>query len=161
MTSGVFEDFTDLEALEREASSSDPQRRRIAVLSAVDSGEPSALLLLRGLVGDTDPHVRRQVALALGTFDGAEAADGLVHLLRDDDPVVASAAAQSLAELKDTGAAASSSSARSTILGPSCAHRCCAVSRSCARRALGLPPSKRCKMTTHQCACRPWLSSAI
>ncbi|MCA6119386.1 HEAT repeat domain-containing protein [Bradyrhizobium sp. WSM 1738] len=49
--------------------------------------------------------MRQQVAMALGEFDGPEAAEALAGLLVDPERIVAQAAADSMAELKDPACA--------------------------------------------------------
>jgi HEAT repeat protein len=73
----VFESFADLDALVDELRSDDAERRRIAIIELGDSGETGAVLLLAGLSNDPDAGVRRQVAIALGSFDGSETAAAL------------------------------------------------------------------------------------
>ena len=55
------------------------------------------------MVADPDAGVRQQVAMALGEFDGPDSAAALAKLLVDPEQVVASAAADSMAEFKDPG----------------------------------------------------------
>ncbi len=69
--SDVFESFADLDDLAQELRSDDAERRRVAVLEIEDSGSPAAIPLLASLVDDPDSGVRRQAAIALGSFDGA------------------------------------------------------------------------------------------
>ena len=103
--SDVFESFADLDALAEELRSEDPKRRRVAVIELEDSGELAAVPLLASLSEDPDAGVRRQVAIALGSFDGPETAAALIRALVDADGDVAAAAAASLAELKESDAA--------------------------------------------------------
>ena len=57
------------------------------------------------MTADPDSGVRQQVALALGEFDGPDAAAALACLLVDPEQPVAAAAADSMAELKDPASA--------------------------------------------------------
>ena len=78
------------------------------------------------MVADPDAGVRQQVAMALGEFDGPDAAAALVKLLVDPERIVAAAAADSMAELKDPACADDRSCRWSSTPMPSSAWARCA-----------------------------------
>src|SRR5918911_2616738 len=97
----LFEAYDDLDDVGERLKAADPAQRRVAIIELGNSGDPAAVALLDQTVSDPDAGVRQQVAMALGEFDGPESAAGLVQLLVDPERIVASAAADSMAELKD------------------------------------------------------------
>ena len=101
----LFESYDDLDDADERLQAADPAERRVAIISLGHSGDPAAVTHLAAMVSDHDAGVRQQVAMALGEFDGLETAHALAELLVDREHVVASAAADSLAELKDPASA--------------------------------------------------------
>src|SRR6478609_6799658 len=99
----LFEAYDDLDDVGERLKAADPAQRRVAIIELGNSGDPAAVALLDQIVGDPDAGVRQP--LALGEFDGPDAAAALARLLVDPEQAVASAAAQSLAELKDPASA--------------------------------------------------------
>jgi HEAT repeat protein len=84
--------------------SQDAEVRRVAVLEFADSGEeqllPAVIDLLRN---DPDPNLRAEAARALAGSNDVDAVEVLAQAL-NDEPLVRTAAAASLAELKDAHA---------------------------------------------------------
>lgn len=83
--SSPFESYDDLEDADERLQAADPAERRVAIIALGHSGDPAAVALLANMVADPDAGVRQQVAMALGEFDGPEAANGLVKLLVDPE----------------------------------------------------------------------------
>src|SRR5712675_1347659 len=75
----LFESYDDLDDVGERLKAADPAQRRVAIIELGNSGDPAAVALLNQTVSDPDAGVRQQV--------------------------VASAAAQSLSELKDPASA--------------------------------------------------------
>src|ERR1700682_430815 len=101
--SGPFESYDDLEDADERLQAADPAERRVAIIALGHSGDTTAVGHLANMVADPDAGVRQQLAMALGEFDGPESAAALVQLLVDPEQAVASAGADSIAEVKDTG----------------------------------------------------------
>ena len=79
----------------------------VAVLlggTALADADPRIAFLARQLGTATDPRVRAQAALTLGTTEAAGALGPLCTALGDPEPLVRSAVARSLPELHDLGA---------------------------------------------------------
>ena len=79
----------------------------VAVLlggTALADADPRIAFLARQLGTATDPRVRAQAALTLGTTEAAGALGPLCTALGDPEPLVRSAVARSLTELHDLGA---------------------------------------------------------
>src|SRR5271156_2467003 len=100
-----FEEYDDLDALAVRLPAADGGERRVAVIGPGHAGDPAAIALLDAVISYPDAGVRRQVALSLGEYDGIEAAAGLARAVVDAETSVATAAADSMAELKDPAAA--------------------------------------------------------
>ena len=81
--SSPFESYDDLEDADERLQAADPAERRVAIIALGHSGDPAAVGHLASIVTDPDAGVRQQVAMALGEFDGPEAASALVKLLVD------------------------------------------------------------------------------
>ena len=71
---------------------------------ALAEGDPRIAFLARQLSTATDPRVRAQAALTLGTTEAPGALVPLCAALEDPEPLVRSAVARSLPELHDLGA---------------------------------------------------------
>src|SRR5438132_9031433 len=97
-----FEAFGDLDEISERLESPDPSVRRLAVIDLVETSSGEAIPLLARAAGDPAAGVRIQTARALGEFDGVEVAKALVGALTDSETDVAQAAADSLAELRDS-----------------------------------------------------------
>ena len=72
--------------------------------TALADADPRIVFLARQLGTATDPRVRAQAALTLGTTEAAGALGPLCTALGDPEPLVRSAVARSLTELHDLGA---------------------------------------------------------
>ena len=72
--------------------------------AAQAEGDPRIAFLARQLATATDPRVRAQAALTLGTTEAPGALEPLCAALGDPEPLVRSAVARSLPELHDLGA---------------------------------------------------------
>ncbi|HZJ53183.1 MAG TPA: HEAT repeat domain-containing protein [Myxococcaceae bacterium] len=72
--------------------------------AALGQGDPRIVFLSRQLGTATDPRVRAQAALTLGTTEAPGALGPLCAALDDPEPLVRSAVARSLPELRDLGA---------------------------------------------------------
>lgn len=72
--------------------------------TALADADPRIAFLSRQLGTATDPRVRAQAALTLGTTEAAGALGPLCAALDDPEPLVRSAVARSLPELRDLGA---------------------------------------------------------
>lgn len=72
--------------------------------AALAEGDPRIAFLARQLATATDPRVRAQAALTLGTTEAPGALGPLCAALGDPEPLVRSAVARSLPELHDLGA---------------------------------------------------------
>jgi len=72
--------------------------------AAQAEGDPRITFLARQLATATDPRVRAQAALTLGTTEAPGALGPLCAALGDPEPLVRSAVARSLPELHDLGA---------------------------------------------------------
>ena len=71
---------------------------------ALADGDPRIAFLVRQLGIATDPRVRAQAALTLGTTEAPGALEPLCAALGDPEPLVRSAVARALPELHDLGA---------------------------------------------------------
>ena len=76
--SSPFESYDDLEDADERLQAADPAERRVAIIALGHSGDPAAVGHLANMVSDPDAGVRQQVAMAIGEFDGPEAASALV-----------------------------------------------------------------------------------
>ena len=74
-------------------------RREVASLLAAHPGDPTALALARGLVGDRDPSVGAQAAWTLGTLGDASDGKTLAALAESSDQAAASNAAAALGRI--------------------------------------------------------------
>jgi HEAT repeat protein len=98
--------MTDAAQLQLRLASEDAGVRRVAVLEFADLGEEELLpTIISMLRTDPDPALRAEAARALEGAGGDQVVAALAAALRDASPV-RDAAAASLAELKDAGAAA-------------------------------------------------------
>ncbi len=104
-----FEAYSDLDEVAERLNSADAGERRVAVMELGHAGAPAAIRLLAGMLGGPDAGVHRQTALALGEYDGLDAAEAIAVALVDADSAVAAAAADSAAELKKPASASSDS----------------------------------------------------
>jgi len=91
--SSPFESYDDLEDADERLQAADPAERRVAIIALGHSGDSAAVGHLARMVSDPDAGVRQQVAMALGEFDGPDAADALARLLvrRGDEQEAADA----------------------------------------------------------------------
>src|SRR5258705_4562998 len=101
----LFEAYDDLDDVGERLKAADPAQRRVAIIELGNSGDPAAVALLDQTVSDPHAGVRQQGALALGEVDGPDTAAALARLLVDPEQAGASAAAPSLAQLKDAASA--------------------------------------------------------
>ncbi len=91
--------------LRHRLASEDPGVRRVAVLEVADSRDETLLSVIVSLLRhDPETALRAEAARALAGWDGDEVVEALAAALRDESPV-REAAASSLTELKDAGAA--------------------------------------------------------
>jgi HEAT repeat protein len=97
--------MNDMTQLQQRLASEDAGVRRLAVLEFEDSGEETWLHhIVAVLRDDPDPELRAEAARVLAGWGGDDVVDALSRALRDEPPV-RTAAASSLAELKDARAA--------------------------------------------------------
>lgn len=81
--------------------SSDPEVRRIAVMSLLDSDADDIEALLLAALHDVDAHVRAEAARLLEGHETHAVVAALIDVLHDSDSAVCEAAAISLSELKE------------------------------------------------------------
>jgi HEAT repeat protein len=97
--------MADITPLQQRLASEDAGVRRVAVLEFEDSGEETWLDdIVAVLQHDPDPALRAEAARVLAGWGGEDVVRALANALRDE-PAVRTAAASSLAELKDARAA--------------------------------------------------------
>src|SRR5260370_12887622 len=94
-----FESYDDLDDFEDRLQAADASERRVAIIALANSGDPAAVVHLDRMTLDPDPGVRQQVALALGEFDGPDAAAALVKVVADPGQALANSAAPTMAAL--------------------------------------------------------------
>lgn len=95
----------DLARAAESLQSADAAVRRVAVLALADSGDEAALPLILQALRDADGSVRAEAARMLEGWEQPEVITALISSLRDGDTAVGRAAADSLAQLKDSAAA--------------------------------------------------------
>ena len=61
---GPFEAYENLDDIEERLQGADPAERRVAVIELANSGDPAAVKLLAGLVGDPASSDRQQAVTA-------------------------------------------------------------------------------------------------
>ena len=83
-----FESYDDLDDVDDRLHAADPGERRVAIIALGHSGDPAAVKHLDGMTADPDSGVRQQTAIALGEFDGLDAAVALAKLVVDPEQAV-------------------------------------------------------------------------